>query len=142
MNVDLSSIEFWALSPAEREQRFAQLRAAAPVTWQRQPESQLLPESEGTGGYWAIVRYDDVREVSRDPERFCSARGGLFEDVPAELLEASQAFLASDGPRHAARGGDGVDDDHDPDRVPHVRRAARASRRRPHHRPGPGGGGW
>ena len=101
MNVDLSSIEFWALSPAEREQRFAQLRAAAPVTWQRQPESQLLPESEGTGGYWAIVRYDHVREVSRDPERFCSGRGVMFEDVPAELLEASQSFLAMDDPRHA-----------------------------------------
>jgi cytochrome P450 len=101
MAVDLSSMEFWALSPAEREERFAELRADAPVTWHRQPESQLLPESEGTGGYWAIVRYDDVREISRDPERFCSGRGVMFEDIPTELLEASQSFLAMDDPRHA-----------------------------------------
>jgi cytochrome P450 len=94
-------MEFWAHSPARREQGFAELRATAPVSWQRQPESQLLPESEGTGGYWAIVRYDDVREVSRDPERFCSGLGVMFEDIPRELLEASQSFLAMDDPRHA-----------------------------------------
>ena len=101
MTVDLSSMDFWALTPAEREERFARLRAEAPVTWQRQPESKLLPESEGTGGYWAVVRYDDVREVSRDPERFCSGRGVMFEDIPTEMLEASQSFLAMDDPRHA-----------------------------------------
>ena len=94
-------MEFWALPPAGREEGFAELRATAPVSWHRQPESQLLPESEGTGGYWAIVRYDDVREVSRDPERFCSGQGVMFEDIPAEMLEASQSFLAMDDPRHA-----------------------------------------
>ena len=94
-------MEFWALPPAEREQGFAELRAKAPVSWHRQPESKLLPETEGTGGYWAIVRYDDVREVSRDPERFCSGRGVMFEDIPVEMLEASQSFLAMDDPRHA-----------------------------------------
>lgn len=99
--VDLSSMEFWALPPAGREQGFAELRATAPVTWHRQPESQLLPESEGSGGYWAIVRYSDVRDVSRDPERFCSGLGVMFEDIPTELLEASQSFLATDDPRHA-----------------------------------------
>ena len=26
---------------------------------------------------WALARYDDVRTVSRDPERFCSGRGVL-----------------------------------------------------------------
>ena len=99
--VDLSSMDFWALPPAGREEGFAELRATAPVSWHRQPESQLLPESEGTGGYWAVVRYDDVREVSRDPERFCSGQGVMFEDIPVELLEASQSFLAMDDPRHA-----------------------------------------
>ena len=94
-------MEFWALPPAAREEGFAELRATAPVSWHRQPESQLLPESEGTGGYWAVVRYEDVREISRDPERFCSSRGVMFEDIPAELLEASQSFLAMDDPRHA-----------------------------------------
>jgi len=99
--VDLSSMDFWALPPAAREEGFAELRATAPVSWHRQPESQLLPESEGTGGYWAIVRYEDVREVSRDPQRFCSGQGVMFEDIPQEMLEASQSFLAMDDPRHA-----------------------------------------
>ena len=94
-------MDFWALPPAGREEGFAELRANAPVSWHRQPESQLLPESEGTGGYWAIVRYEDVREVSRDPERFCSGQGVMFEDIPTDLLEASQSFLAMDDPRHA-----------------------------------------
>ncbi|MGH2836725.1 MAG: cytochrome P450 [Thermoleophilaceae bacterium] len=95
-------MEFWALPPAEREKGFAELRSSTPVSWHRQPESQLLPEAEGTGGYWAVVRYEDVREVSRDPERFRSGQGVMFEDVPTELLEASQSFLAMDDPRHAA----------------------------------------
>ena len=94
-------MDFWARPPAGREEGFAELRRTAPVSWHRQPESQLLPESEGTGGYWAVVRYDDVREVSRDPERFRSGDGVMFEDIPAEMLEASQSFLAMDDPRHA-----------------------------------------
>jgi cytochrome P450 len=95
-------MEFWARTPAGREEGFAELRDTAPVSWHRQPESQLLPESEGTGGYWAIVRYEDVREVSRDPERFRSGAGVMFEDIPEEMLEASQSFLAMDDPRHAS----------------------------------------
>ena len=97
---DISSQEFWALPPDEREPAFAALRRDDPVSWQRQPEGQLMPQEEGSGGYWAVVRYEDVRTVSRDPETFCSGRGVMFEDVPEELLEASQSFLAMDAPRH------------------------------------------
>lgn len=50
--------------------------------------------------YWAIVRYEDVRRISRDPSTFCSGQGVQFGDVPQELLEASQSFLAMDAPRH------------------------------------------
>ena len=98
--VDLSALSFWAQSPEEREDAFAVLRAEAPVSWQRQPEGSLMPQSEDLGGYWAVVRYEDVRTASRDPETFCSGRGVMFEDVPEELLEASQSFLAMDDPRH------------------------------------------
>jgi cytochrome P450 len=98
--VDLSSQEFWAQTPAEREAVFATLRAEQPISWQRQPEGQLMPQEEGTGGYWAVVRYEDVRTVSRDPETFRSGEGVMFEDIPQEMLEASQSFLAMDDPRH------------------------------------------
>lgn len=59
-----------------------------------------MPQDEGSGGFWAVVRYEDVRTVSRDPDTFCSGRGVMFEDVPQDLLEASQSFLATDDPRH------------------------------------------
>jgi len=58
-----------------------------------------LPE-QGRMGYWAIVRYDDVRRISRDPQRFCSGQGTQFADAPPEFLEASMSFLAMDAPRH------------------------------------------
>ena len=47
-----------------------------------------------------MVRYHDVRAVSRDPERYCSGQGVQFADAPPEMLEASQSFLAMDAPRH------------------------------------------
>ena len=50
--------------------------------------------------YWAVVRYDDIRRVSRDPATFRSGDGVQFADAPPELLEASQSFLAMDAPRH------------------------------------------
>jgi cytochrome P450 len=61
---DISAQEFWTRTPEEREETFARLRAEEPVSWQRQPESDLLPQEEGSGGYWAVTRYDDVREAS------------------------------------------------------------------------------
>src|SRR5436309_8542254 len=50
--------------------------------------------------YWAIVRYEDVRNISRDPKTFCSGQGTQFGDAPPEFLEASLSFLAMDAPRH------------------------------------------
>jgi cytochrome P450 len=98
--VDLSPHSFWEQPFAEREAAFARLRAEAPVSWQSQPESPLVPTEELTGGYWAVVRYDDVRSVSRDPESFCSGRGVMFEDAPQEFLDAAQSFLPMDDPQH------------------------------------------
>ncbi len=51
-------------------------------------------------GYWAVTRHADIVEVSRNSEVFLSGKGVLFENVPEELLEASQSFLAMDPPRH------------------------------------------
>lgn len=51
-------------------------------------------------GYWAVTRHADIVTVSRDSETFLSGKGVLFENVPEELLEASQSFLAMDAPRH------------------------------------------
>ena len=99
--VDLSSHSFWERSQSERDADFALLRAEAPVSWQAQPDSPLVPAEEQTGGYWALVRHADVRAVSRNPETFCSGRGVMFEDAPQAFLDAAQSFLAMDEPRHA-----------------------------------------
>ena len=99
-SVDLSARAFWERPAEEREVDFARLRREAPISWQGPPESVLIEPDETTGGYWALVRHADIREVSRDPERFCSGKGVMFDDAPEEMLEASQSFLAMDAPRH------------------------------------------
>jgi cytochrome P450 len=98
--IDLSARAFWAQPMLAREAAFAELRRERPISWQGPPESVLVEPEEGTGGYWAVVRYDDVRAISRNPETFCSGQGVLFDDAPPEMLEATQSFLATDAPRH------------------------------------------
>src|SRR2546430_14424371 len=58
-----------------------------------------LPD-QGLMSYGAIVRYDAVRRISREPATFCSGQGTQFADAPPEFLEASLSFLAMDAPRH------------------------------------------
>jgi len=97
---DLGSLEFWGRPAAQRDEYFAYLRAQRPLSRHRPPEDILgLPEQDRSE-YWAVVRYDDVRRISRDPQTFCSGQGTQFADAPAELLEASLSFLATDAPRH------------------------------------------
>ena len=31
-------------------------------------------------GFWVLSRYGDIRDLSRDPQRFCSGRGALVND--------------------------------------------------------------
>lgn len=98
--VDLGSLDFWATPAEQRDRYFAELRRDAPISRHRPPEDIMgLPEQERMS-YWAIVRYEDVRGISRDPETFCSGQGVQFADAPPEFLEASQSFLAMDALRH------------------------------------------
>lgn len=56
---------------------------------------------DGTA-YWAVLRHRDVVEVSRHPERFSAAAGGVtLEDLDADSLAMMQdMLLAMDPPRH------------------------------------------
>ena len=99
-DIDISKTAFWA-SPAERrEEAFRQLRELRPVSWQPPVEGPLLPPDSDDRGYWAVVRHQDVVAVSRDSETFCSGQGVMYENVPEQLLEASQSIIAMDAPRH------------------------------------------
>jgi cytochrome P450 len=97
--IDLSSRAFWSTTAAERERSFAVLRAERPVSWHAPVEDALMSDPDDPG-YWAVTRRSDIVAVSRNNEVFLSGRGVLFENVPEELLEASQSFLAMDPPRH------------------------------------------
>jgi cytochrome P450 len=99
-DIDLGSLDFWGRPAEERDTYFAQLRRDAPLSRQAAPEDILDLPDAGDQSYWAIVRYEDIRRISRDPQKFCSGEGTQFADAPPEMLEASQSFLAMDAPRH------------------------------------------
>ncbi len=46
------------------------------------------PVHEFAPGMLTIARYDDIREISRDPARFCSSMGALVND-PMRTTEAA-----------------------------------------------------
>ena len=99
-DVDLGSLEFWGHTAEERDRYFAMLRRDAPLSLHQPPEDILQVGGEERKPYWAVVRYDEVRRISRDPGRFCSGQGTQFGDAPQELLEATQSIIAMDSPRH------------------------------------------
>src|SRR5687768_15432782 len=90
--IDLSSRAFWSTTAADREKTFAVLRADRPVSWHPPVEDALMHDPSDPG-YWAVTRHADIVTVSRDSDAFLSGKGVLFENVPEELLEASQSFL-------------------------------------------------
>ena len=97
--IDLSSRAFWSTTAAQRERSFAVLRAERPVSWHPPVEDALMHDPDDRG-FWAVTRRADIVAVSRNTEVFLSGKGVMFENVPEELLEASQSFLAMDPPRH------------------------------------------
>ena len=71
---------------------FAQLRAHAPVHW-----------SPGRdGGFWSLLRHDDVCAVNRDSRRFSSERRGvmMFDQTSLEGPDQPRMMIEIDPPRH------------------------------------------
>jgi cytochrome P450 len=102
VDLDISARLFWHKPYEERERSFAWLRANRPVSFHRPYESELLPVTEETAGFYAIVKHDDIKRVSRDSQTFASGEGILVEDFPEVVAVASQSFLAMDDPEHHA----------------------------------------
>jgi len=96
---DLSSLEFWRATAAEREKTFADLREHRPISWHRPAEGRLI-EDPNDQGFWAVTRHADLVEVTRRHDDFISGEGIVFDSVPDELLDAAQGFIAMDPPRH------------------------------------------
>ena len=72
---------------------FRKLRAEAPVYFH--------PEPDGPG-FWCVTRYDDLRQISRNPRVFSSWLGGTnIEDPPADRLGGMRAIMLNmDPPQH------------------------------------------
>jgi len=96
--IHLGDIEQW-MRP-DREGIFAKLRAEAPVSFHE--EAELPPEvpyPRGPG-FWAVTRFDDVMQVSRDPDGFHSAPSVNIGDIPPEIAEWLGSMINMDAPKH------------------------------------------
>ncbi len=70
---------------------YATLRAIPGVVWHPYEES----------GFWAVTRYEDVREVSKSADRFSSGIGHTnLWDLEADALEARRSIIDTDAPDH------------------------------------------
>jgi cytochrome P450 len=96
--IRLGDIEQW-MRP-DREGIFAKLRAEAPVSFHEEPVPPPdVPFPQGPG-FWALTRFDDVMQVSRDPEGFHSAPSINIGDIPPEIAEWLGSMINMDAPKH------------------------------------------
>jgi cytochrome P450 len=94
----LDDLTWWTRPVAERDALFASLRAENPRPYV--PELDLGGAPRG-GGFWALTRLDDVAEVSRRPDDFCSSKGTNIFDQPPRLREYRGSIIDMDNPEHA-----------------------------------------
>ena len=93
VTIDLSSREFWAQPYTGRDKVFASLREAA--------EPVFCPRSDGPG-FYALTRYDQVVEASRNPQVFSSEPTSVgLDDPPPAARELTGSMISLDDPRHA-----------------------------------------
>ena len=54
-------------------------------------------------GFWVVTRYEDIRDLSRDPAHFCSGRGALVNDPirSSGTPMLARSILHMDPPEHA-----------------------------------------
>jgi len=71
---------------------FRRLRDDDPVSW--------CEEHDGGKGFWAVTRYDDLLNVSRNVEVFSSAQGITLEEMDPDDFAARRNMLEYDPPEH------------------------------------------
>ncbi|MFB4304743.1 cytochrome P450 [Actinomadura sp. GTD37] len=86
-------MDFWARPHTERDKAFAALRAAG--------EPVFCPRPDGPG-FYALTRYDQVVEASRNPQVFSSEPTSVgLDDPPPAAGELMGSMISLDDPRHA-----------------------------------------
>lgn len=91
------TIDLWSSASFSRGHPAAQyrwLRDNAPVYWHEEP---------GGPGFWAVTRYDLVRDASRDHGTYSSRLGMMMGDLsPGSLPFFQRMMLMMDPPEHMA----------------------------------------
>jgi cytochrome P450 len=87
----INPMEATFFTRADYHEVLADLRAEAPVF-------------EYAPGRWTVARYEDIRDLSRDPARFCSRQGALVNDPIRSATNpmSSPSILHMDPPEHSA----------------------------------------
>lgn len=96
-DIDLSSLDFWALDDDLRDGAFTTLRREAPISFWAEAS---FPGFEEGPGHWALTKFDDVFYASRHPEIFSSSPNITINDQPPEVAEFFGSMIVLDDPRH------------------------------------------
>ncbi len=99
--IDLSDVEFWTRPLAEREGAFLTLRTEKPLGFWAEPDISEAGIPPGPG-YYGVTKFDDIVEISRSPERYCSGQGATsITDLPEFMNDFFGSMINMDDPRHA-----------------------------------------
>ena len=89
---------FWNRPLEERMADFAVLRQEGPFT----RYEFLNPLTNANEEFFAVTRYAEVVEISRNAADFCSGQSAIsIVDMPADAAEFFGSFINMDDPRHA-----------------------------------------
>ena len=98
-DIDLSSPEFWTADRAWREGAFRTLRDEKPFAFFEERVIEDAPFPPGPG-YYAVTRHDDIWQISRNPQLYCSGKGSNIGDLPVEMNEFFGSMINLDDPKH------------------------------------------
>ena len=102
-DIDLSDNRFWQAPLEDRAAAFAVLRDQDPYRYFELPEREggFVATDPDEKGYYALVRYADVVQASKQPELFASGAGATSVfDIPAEFNDFFGSMINMDDPRH------------------------------------------
>lgn len=97
--LDVSDLDLWKNGPPHEV--FSRLRSKEPLHW------SPLGDFPDEGGFWSVVRFDDIARVGRDHETYSSARSIILVDKlaaepggPDPMDLAANMMITQDPPRH------------------------------------------
>ena len=88
-HADITSHDTYTHGPPHAT--FARLRAEDPVAW--------FDERDGRG-FWAITKYRDILDISREFDTYTSRQGIRLEDMSDEETAARRTMMEMDPPEH------------------------------------------